>query len=350
MKTLAWVCPSQGAQLELQEIDLPELKPNEVRIEITHCGLCHSDLHMRDNDWGVSNYPLVAGHEGLGQVAMVGDQVRTLSVGDTVGVGWIRGSCGTCRNCRHGRDNLCETGYQGTFLADKAGMWGKEAHNEHGCFTKFVHIPERFAFKIPPGMAPEEAAPLLCAGTTVWEPIADYVHPNSRVGIVSLGGLGHVAVKFALAVGAEVWVISSSANKESRAKAIGAHHFVHSANPDALRELAGTLDVIIDTCPAPQELDPYMGALALGGTYCKVGIRPSTSSSFSYDFNPLIFTQKKIAGSIVSGSQRTTEMLGLAAHHGIRCDVEVMNFHMINEAMDALHKGENKNFRIVLKW
>jgi uncharacterized zinc-type alcohol dehydrogenase-like protein len=347
MKTQAWVCPSQGSRLELQEIELPPLKPHEVQIEITHCGLCHTDIHMRDNDWGVSNYPLVAGHEGLGQVVAVGEQVSTSRVGDTVGVGWLRDSCGGCRHCRSGRDNLCEAGYQGTYLSSNAGIWGKEAHNEHGCFTRCMNVAERFAFKIPDGMAPETAAPLLCAGITVWEPIADYVRPNSRVGVVSLGGLGHMAVQFALAVGAEVWALSSSTGKEKRIKELGAHHFVHSTNPDALNAIASTLDVIIDTCPVPQDISPYMGTLALGGTYCKVGIPPA---SFSYDFIPLIFTQKKIAGSIVSGSLRTNDMLALAAYHGIHCDVEVMSFEKINEAMERLLKGENQNFRIVLKW
>lgn len=347
MKTKGWVCPSKGAHLELRDIELPPLRPHEVQIEITHCGLCHTDIHMRDNDWGISNYPLVAGHEGLGCVTAIGELVSSLSVGDTVGVGWLRDSCGGCRNCRSGRDNLCETGYQGTYLSGNAGVWGKKEHNEHGCFAKHMHVPERFAFKIPEGIAPEAAAPLLCAGITVWEPIADYVRPNSRVGVVSLGGLGHMAVRFAVAVGAEVWALSSSADKEERIRELGAHHFANTADPEALKALKGKLDLIIDTCPVAQDISPYMDTLAFNGTYCKVGI---PTASFSYDFIPLVFTQKKIAGSIVSGSRRTNDMLALAAHHGIRCDVEVMDFDKINEAMDRLLKGENKSFRIVLKW
>jgi len=248
---------------------------------------------------------------------------------------------------RAGRDNLCKTGYQGTYLSSNAGIWGKEAHNEHGCFAELMHVPERFAFKIPDGMTPETTAPLLCAGITVWEPISDYVRPNSRVGVVSLGGLGHMAVQFALAVGAEVWALSSSTSKEERIKRLGAHHFVLSKDPDALNAIAGTLDVIIDTCPVAQDISPYMEILAIGGTYCKVGI---PTASFSYDCIPLVFTQKRIAGSIVSVSSRTNEMLALAAHHGIHCDVEVMSFDMINEAIERLLKGENQNFRIVLKW
>ncbi len=347
MKTQAWVCPTQGAKLELRDIELDELKPHEVQVEITYCGLCHTDLHMRDNDWGGSDYPLVAGHEGVGKVVAVGERVKVLQIGDRVGIGWLRDSCGSCPTCLSGHDNLCKTGYQGTFLAGKAGMWGKEDHRLHGCFAKLVNISEKFAFKIPDNITDAEAAPLLCAGITIWEPIAEYVKPNTKVGIVALGGLGHLAVLFSLAVGAEVWALSSSADKKERAEVLGAHHFVNTRNPDDFGKIAGKLDVIIDTSPVALDLPSYMNSLTLGGTYCKIGI---PSAEFTYGYIPLIFTQKKIAGSIVSGSLRTNEMLGVASHHGIRCEVEEIPFDQINEAMDILLAGKNKTFRMVLKW
>ncbi len=347
MKTKAWVCPEKGAKLELQEIELEALQAHEVQVEITHCGLCHTDIHMRDNDWGVSNYPLVAGHEGIGKVVAVGDRVKTLKVGDRVGIGWIRDSCGSCGNCLAGHDNLCKTGYKGTFLGESAGMWGEKGNEINGCFAKMINIAEKFAFKIPDSISSAEAAPLLCAGITVWEPIAEYVKPNTKVGIVALGGLGHMAVKFALAVGAEVWALSSSADKADRAKSLGAHHFVNTKDAKEMEKIAGQLDVILDTCPAALDINPLMNSLSLGGTYCKIGI-PSTE--FTYGYIPLIFTQKKIAGSIVSGSLRTNEMLGLASHHGIKCEVEEVPFDKINEAMSTLSEGKNKTFRMVLKW
>ncbi len=347
MKTKAWVCPEKGAKLVLQDIELDALQPHEVQVDITHCGLCHTDIHMRDNDWGVSNYPLVAGHEGVGKVVAVGDRVKTLKVGDRVGIGWLRDSCGACTSCLSGHDNLCKSGYQGTFLADKAGVWGKEDHSLHGCFAKTVNIAEKFAFKIPDSISDAEAAPLLCAGITIWEPIAEYVKPNTKVGVVALGGLGHLAVMFAKAIGAEVWALSSSENKRERAKELGANHFVNSKDPEQMKAITGQLDVIIDTCPVALDLPAFMNALTFGGTYCKIGI---PSEEFTFGYIPLIFTQKKIAGSIVSGSLRTNEMLGIADHHNIRCEVEEVPFDQINEAMDILLQGKNKTFRMVLKW
>ncbi len=347
MKTQAWVCPSKGAKLELREIELGALQPHEVQVELTHCGLCHTDIHMRDNDWGVSNYPMVAGHEGVGKVVAVGNRVKNVKVGDRVGIGWLRDSCGSCHRCLAGRDNLCINGSQGTYLGSSAGMWGKEDHSMHGCFAKTVNIAEKFAFKIPDNISDTEAAPLLCAGITIWEPIAEYVKPNTKVGIVALGGLGHLAVMFAVAVGAEVWALSTSPDKEQRAKELGAHHFVNTKDPKDFEKIAGQLDVIIDTCPAALDLGSFMNSLAMGGTYCKIGI---PAKEFTFGYIPLIFTQKKIAGSIVCGSLRTNEMLGLASHHGIRCETSEVPFDQINEAMDTLAKGENKTFRMVLKW
>ncbi len=347
MKTQAWVCPEKGAKLELKEIELEELQAHEVQVEISHCGLCHTDIHMRDNDWGVSNYPLVAGHEGVGKVVKVGNRVKNLKVGDRVGIGWLRDSCGACSNCLKGFDNLCKAGYQGTFLASNAGIWGKEDASLKGCFAKHVNIAEKFAFKLPDDISDSEAAPLLCAGITIWEPIANYVKPNTKVGVVALGGLGHLAVMFAKAVGAEVWALSTSADKKQRALDLGANHFVNTKDPEDFKKIEGELDVILDTSPVALDLNQYMSALGLGGTYCKIGI---PSEDFTYGYIPLIFTQKKIAGSIVSGSMRTNEMLGLAAHHGIRCEVEEVPFDKINEAMDTLIEGKNKTFRMVLKW
>ncbi len=347
MKTQAWVCSTKGAKLELKEIELAELQPHEVRVEISHCGLCHTDIHMRDNDWGVSDYPLVAGHEGIGKIVSVGDRVKNLKVGDRVGIGWLRDSCGSCSSCLEGFDNLCKNGSQGTYLSESAGMWGKEDHRLHGCFAKHVNVAEKFAFKIPDNIEDAKAAPLLCAGTTIWEPIAKYVKPNTKVGIVALGGLGHLAVMFALSVGAEVWALSSSEDKKERAKELGAQHFVNTRNEEEFKKIAGQLDVIIDTCPVALDINAYMDALTIGGTYCKIGI---PAEEFTYGYIPLIFTAKRIAGSIVSGSRRTNEMLGLASHHNIRCDVEELPFDKINEAMDTLQEGKNKTFRMVLKW
>lgn len=347
MKTKAWVCEEKGKDLVLKDIELDELQPHEVQVKITHCGLCHTDIHMRDNDWGVSDYPMIPGHEGIGEVVAVGSRVKSLKVGNRVGIGWIRDSCGVCPSCLSGRDNLCKSGYQGTYLGESASPWGHKGNELHGCFAQLLNVAEKFAFRIPEEMSPAAAAPLLCAGATVWEPIAEYVKANTKVGIIALGGLGHLAVQFAEAIGAEVWAMSTSADKEARAKSLGAHHFINTKNPDDFKAIKGKLDVIIDTCPVALDINPYMDSLTMGGVYTKVGI---PSAEFTYGYIPLVFTQKKIGGTIVSGSMRTNEMLEIASHHHLGSEAEVLPFNQVNEAMHRLADGKNETFRMVLEW
>jgi uncharacterized zinc-type alcohol dehydrogenase-like protein len=350
--TQAYVIEKAGATPTLQTIPLSALGPDEVEIDMRYCGLCHTDCHMRNNDWGISTYPMVAGHEGTGVISRVGDRVTGLKVGDAVGVGWIRNCCKQCDACLVGKDNLCAPGYQGVFLGEGAGCWGRGGCQMQGCFAKVLHIDARFAFKLPDGISLDTGAPLLCAGITVWEPIVNYVKPGMRLGVVSLGGLGHMAVKLGAAVGAEVTVLSTSGFKAKQSMEMGAHHFVQYNLPGALEACAGKFDVIIDTCPAKTDLDALLGSLKFGGTYVKVGIpNAGEDQTVSTGFIPLIFTGKKIAGSIVSGSANTNSMLRLAASQKIACDVKVVPFSELTNTMDALSKGElGGHFRYVLKW
>jgi D-arabinose 1-dehydrogenase-like Zn-dependent alcohol dehydrogenase len=350
--TEAYVANEKGKELVLTKVELPPLQDTQVEISISYCGLCHTDIHMINDDWKISNYPLVPGHEGVGTISATGAKVIGLVAGDAVGVGWIRDSCGLCGNCLKGRDNICEKGYQGTFLAQNAGVWGKEPCNMFGCFSKVVRIEARFAFKLPTTTSPENFAPLMCAGATTWEPIREYVQPGTKVGVRSIGGLGYYAIQFSNAIGAEVFALSHSSKKEQKIRALGVNHFILTTDEKQMHEIAGLLDVIIDTCPFsngedPIDLSPWMNLLSFGGTYCKIGV---PSISFKYNFNSLIFTQKRIAGSIVCGSARTHEMLSVAATHKIQCDVEVINFDQINEAILCLLAGKNSRSRIVLKW
>jgi uncharacterized zinc-type alcohol dehydrogenase-like protein len=199
LTTQAWVCPEEGAKLVVKDIVLPPLTASQVEVDMEKCGLCHTDIHMRDNDWGVSNYPVVLGHEGIGKVRKVGDNVKKLKVGDIVGITWIRDSCGSCKYCFCGRENICLKGYQGLYLGNNAGCWGKVAFNEHGgCFSKVMRIEERFAIKVPDQLPAECACPLMCGGGTVYEPICDYVIPGqTNVGVIGIGGLGTAALKLA---------------------------------------------------------------------------------------------------------------------------------------------------------
>ena len=350
--TKAYVIDKAGAAPTLQTIPLASLGPEEVEIDMRFCGLCHTDCHMRNNDWGISTYPMVAGHEGTGVISKVGDRVTDLKVGDAVGVGWIRNCCKQCPACLIGKDNLCAPGYQGVFLGVGAGCWGRGGCQMQGCFAKILHIDARFAFKLPDGISLDTGAPLLCAGITTWEPIVNYVKPGMRLGVVSLGGLGHMAVKLGAAVGAEVTALSTSESKAGLCKDLGANHVVQYNLPGALEACAGQFDVIIDTCPAKSDLDALLGCLKFGGTYVRVGIpHAGEAQTASTGFIPLIFTGRKIAGSIVSGSANTNSMLRLAASHNIACDVKVVPFSELTNTMDALANGElGGHFRYVLRW
>lgn len=349
-ETSAYVFESKGGKAELKTIPLNPLGEGDVRVEMKYCGLCHTDCHMKNNDWGISTFPMVAGHEGVGVVSAVGSKVTNLKVGDNVGIGWIRDSCTECMNCLDGKDNLCLNYYQGVFLGKNAGGWGKNNCELQGCFAQVVNISSRFAFKIPNELPLERAAPLMCAGITVWEPIMDYVRPGSYVGVVSLGGLGHMAVKFARAVGANVTVFSSTGDKKEAAKGMGANFYVNYNNPEEMNKYQGKIDVIIDTCPTNVGVDKFMNCLSFGGTYCRVGIPSASDHKFSYEFIPLVFCGKKIVGSIVSGSKNTSKMLSVAATNNISCDVSVVPFSEINEVMDSLINRKNNQFRYVLKW
>mmetsp|Transcript_28103 Transcript_28103/g.74183 ORF Transcript_28103/g.74183 Transcript_28103/m.74183 type:complete len:403 (-) Transcript_28103:588-1796(-) len=358
LETEAYVVPKAGQDLVLQKITLPPLTSSQVELDMELCGLCHTDIHMKNNDWGISNFPLVPGHEGVGVVRKVGSDVRALKIGDRVGVSWIRDSCRTCPACRVGRENLCRQGYQGTFLASNAGMWGKEAFNEHGgCFSKVMRVEEKWAIKIPDQLPSASAAPLMCGGGTVFEPIADYVKVGSKVGIIGIGGLGTCAVKLARLCGASVTAFSHSPDKEPAVRKAGARGFVNLNKKEEVIQAAGSMDLLIDTTPVNQPVAPYLDLLRLDGVYCRVGIPATGDQSINYSWIPLIFTQKKIVGSIVSGSQRMATMLQLAADNSefmVEDDeewsVQEVPFSQVNDAMKKLLSQGNAGWRYVLRW
>lgn len=277
--------------------------------------------------------------------------MKHLQVGDIVGVGWIRDSCGGCNACDGGHDNLCVDGYRGVYLGKSAGAWGKQGGELFGCFSKKMRVEERFAFKVPDGLDLGGVAPLMCAGTTVWEPILNYVKVGNKVGVVSLGGLGHMAVKLLGCVGAgEIWVFSHSKGKKERAMKLGACRFVETGNKEQMEKAKGCLDVIIDTNPVTKPgVSECMDLLTFGGTYVKVGI-PDQGTKFECDYAGMIFTGKKIAGSIVSGTRNTNRLLQVAAARKVESEVEEMPFEKINDAIESLTNGKNKKFRYVLKW
>lgn len=353
----AFVIPEEGAKAELQIVTLPQLEANEVEVEMLYNGLCHTDIHMRDNDWQISNYPMVAGHEGIGRVRLLGSAVKTHSVGQLVGVSWIRDSCQQCSACKCGRENICRKGYQGLYLGSAAGIWGKKDYHEYGgCFSRVVRIEAKFAFQIPENLPAELACPLMCGGGTVFEPIIDYCEPGTRVGIIGVGGLGTAAIRLSSLVGGVVTAFSRSPEKKNACLEDGASEFVLSSSTEDMAKLKGTLDLLIDATPVNIDISQWLDMLAPNGVLCKVGLPPSTDSSFQYNWPPLIFQQKKIVGSVVTGTARTKLMLDLASQNQKvfanrpGWSTEVMPFEKLNEAMEALKNSKNAGFRILLKW
>ena len=333
MTFTAYAALQPRERLQLWQYEPAPLKASEIEVKVTHNGLCHTDIHMRDNDWGVSKFPLVAGHEVVGIVTETGNDVTTLKVGDRVGLGWIRNSCRTCYHCLQGEENICKQGFTGLIVGN------------HGGFADKVRSPADFAYKIPDALDSASAAPLLCAGITVYTPLRTYIkYPGMKVGIVGIGGLGHLAIKFARAMGAEVTVLSSSADKEAEAKEFGAHHF-YQWGSDKAREITGSLDLLVSTSSAELDWDLAFSLLGNNGILCFLGI---PVSSINVPLIPLIFGQKSVVGSVVGGRRFMQEMLDFAAINQIKPQVQIMPLSQVNEAMDLVLAGKAR-YRIVLE-
>ena len=312
--------------------DPGKLGPQEVEIAITHCGICHSDLHLIANDWGISQYPFIPGHEVIGAVAAVGSQVRLLQMGQRVGLGWQSNSCGVCEWCTRGMENLCLEA-EGTCV------------HRNGGYADSVRANARFVIPIPEALASENAAPLLCGGITVYNPMRIHgVNPSSRVGIVGIGGLGHMAIQFARAFGAEVTAFSTSVEKEEEAHALGAHNFVNTRESKAMKDVAGTQDFILNTANADQDWGVYVQALRPTGTLCFAGVPPSPVSVQAF---PLISGQRSISGSPIGSPYRIKEMLDVAARHGVKATTESFPMAQANTAIEKVKKGKVR-YRAVL--
>lgn len=318
------------------------VRDDDVEIEILYCGVCHSDIHQVENDWGSSHYPLVPGHEIVGKVIRVGSEVTKLKVGDIAGVGCIVDSCRHCSPCEHGLEQYCEAGFTGTYNDidphDKMPTFGG--------YSEKIIVSERFVLKIPKGIALEGAAPLLCAGITTWSPLRHWnVGKNTRVAVVGLGGLGHMAIKLAKGLGAEVTLFTRSTNKSKDAIRLGADHIVLSTDIAQMKSVKGKFDVIIDTIPNVHDINPYISTLSLNGTIVLVGylgpLDPFVNSV------KLISGRKSVAGSIIGGIPETQEMLDFCAQHAISSDVEIIDIQYINQAYERMKKSDVK-YRFVI--
>ncbi|MCY1008353.1 NAD(P)-dependent alcohol dehydrogenase [Nannocystis pusilla] len=341
LKTSAYAAAHASAPLAPHTIERREPGPHDVLIDILYCGVCHSDLHQARDEWGGALFPMVPGHEIVGRVGRVGAEVTKLGVGDLVGVGCIVDSCRECEVCRRDLEQFCEKGsaqtYNGTEMDRETPTYG-------GYSTRIV-VPEHFALKIPAGLDPAGAAPLLCAGITTYSPLRQYgCKKGDRVAVVGLGGLGHMAVKLAASMGAEVTLLSTSPSKEADARRLGAHAFAVTKDDATFTRLANQFDLIIDTVSAPHDYNKYLGTLRVGGTMVLVGVPPEPTPVGAMG---LIWGNKRLAGSGIGGMAETQEMLDYCAAHGIVSDIELIPIQQINQAYERLLAGDVR-YRFVI--
>jgi len=312
-------------------IERRELGPKDILIEIKYAGICHSDIHTARQEWGEIQYPIVPGHEIAGIVAEVGADATKHAVGDRVGVGCLVDSCGTCDNCQKGLEQYCLKGSTGTY--DDVDKYG-DGRQTQGGYSKYIVVTEKFAVKIPEGLTLENAAPLLCAGITTYSPLRHWnTGPGKKVAIIGLGGLGHMAVKIAHAMGAEVTVLSRSLSKKEDGLKLGADHYYATEDPETFQNLKESFDLIINTVSAKIELDAFLSLLAVDGTMVNVGAPPEPLSLHVFSLIP---GRKSFAGSVIGGIPETQEMLDFCAEHGLGAEIEVIKADQIDEAWERV--------------
>ncbi len=322
----------KGAPFQVSEFDPGELGADEVEIQVEYCGLCHSDLSIWKNEWGISQYPLVAGHEIVGSIAELGTSVKHLSKGQKVGLGWFAGSCMTCPTCMEGDHNLCDSSDQ-TIVG------------RHGGFAERVRGKSEWVIPLPESLDFAKAGPLFCGGITVFNPfVINNIKPTDRVGVIGIGGLGHMALQFANAWGCEVTAFSSSSDKKEEALELGAHRFVSSKDPKEVAAIANSLDMILVTINVPLDWQPFLAALRAKGKLHFVGAVPE----IKVPFFPMLSGQKSVGASPLGSPATLAKMLEFCARHEISPMVEEMPMSEINEAFTRLEEGKPR-YRIVLK-
>ena len=342
IKTLGYAAQDATTPLNLHAFERREPGPRDVRIEILYCGVCHSDLHTVRNEWQNAVYPVIPGHEIVGRVTQVGNEVATFKAGDLAAVGCMVDSCGTCPDCREGLEQYCQNEIVFTYNSPDRHT-GKMTY---GGYSNRIVVDERFVLRVPDSLDPAAAAPLLCAGITTYSPLRQWkVSPGQKVGVVGLGGLGHMAVKFAHALGARVVLFTTSPGKTDDARRLGANEVVVSKNPEEMKPHVNSFDFILNTVAAPHNLDAYLDLLKRDGTMCLVGA-PDHPHPAPHVFN-LIFKRRRLAGSLIGGIRETQEMLDFCAQHGIVSDIEIIPIQKINEAYERMLRSDVK-YRFVI--
>lgn len=339
--TKAYAAQSATTPLESWTIERRNPKPHDVLIQILYCGVCHSDLHFARNDWGMTVYPIVPGHEIVGRVTAVGGHVKKFKVGDHAGIGCLVDSCRECDNCKEGLEQYCSGGAVFSYNGNEKDGSG----NTYGGYSKSILAHEDFVLRISDKQPLEAIAPLLCAGITTYSPLRHWkVGKGTRVGVLGLGGLGHMAVKLAASMGAEVTMLSHSAWKKADAHRLGAHNFVLTTNEEQVKTVAGYFDFIVDTVSAAHDYNYYLAMLRTNGVMVCVGVPPAPAEIPAFN---LIFGRKSFAGSLIGGIPETQEMLDYCAKHNIVSDIELIAMKDINEAYERMLKGDVK-YRFVI--
>ncbi len=340
LKTPAYAAASATTPLGPFSIERREPGPRDVLIDILYCGVCHSDIHQARDEWGGSIFPMVPGHEIVGTVVQAGEAVEKWKPGDTVGVGCFVASCRECEACKTGEEQFCTQGMALTYN----GYERDGTTPTYGGYSTRITVDEDYVLRIPRGIPLERAAPLLCAGITTYSPLRHFgVQCGDRVAVIGLGGLGHMAVKLADAMGARVTVLSHSPRKQEDALRLGARDFLATREPEVFKENAGRFDFILDTVSAQHDYNAYLNLLRRDGTMVLVGMPDPALLSAA----PLVMQRRRLAGSLIGGIRETQEMLDFCAEHGVASDVEVIPIQQINEAYERMLKGDVR-YRFVI--
>jgi len=341
-KAIGYAAQSATAPLAPMTFERRSPRPDDVAIEILYCGVCHSDIHQARNEWGIAVYPLMPGHEIVGKVTAVGSAVATYKVGDMVGVGCMVDSCRQCSACQADLEQYCLAGPTMTYATpDRV-----DGSNTMGGYSNSIVVSEHFVVRIPAALDPASAAPILCAGITTYSPLKHFgVKAGDKVGILGMGGLGHMGIKFAKAMGAEVTLFTRSASKAEEARRQGADHVIVSTDAEQMSAASGRFNYLLDTIPVQHDLNPYLDTLAFDGTHILVGlIEPVEPPLHAAN---LVLKRRVLAGSLIGGIAETQEVLDFCAEHGITCDIEMLDIKNINEAFTRMIAGDVK-YRFVI--
>ena len=336
MKVPAYAAATAGAPLGPFTVERRDLRPDDVQLDILFCGICHSDIHQARDEWSGGRFPMVPGHEIVGRVTRVGPKVTKFKVGDLAGVGCMVDSCGRCDPCRRGTEQFCTQGAAWTYNSTEMDR----TTPTYGGYSTAIVVREAFALRIPAGLDPAGTAPLLCAGITTYSPLREWgVKAGRKVGVMGLGGLGHVGVKLARSMDADVTVFSTSPSKQREAERLGASGFLVARDRKALEAQKGKFDFLLDTVSGPHDLDAYLALLRPGGTMVLVGM---PSERLGIGAASLVSGNRRLAGSLIGGIAQTQEMLDHCGEHGIVADVEVIPIQKVNEAYDRMVKSDVK--------